>query len=285
MKILITLIAATVFFTNCSSIHSTKIGKSFVNLTTKQYRKNKSSIQIFPNGGKPFELTFEFISKDKFPARTSLNKYDLSDNNLNYFTNQGYVLIGNSEFISTYYSYQEAVNLGCEIGASVLLYRYDYYGTESGTSVGRVSNGDSRTYQVQSSTKTTYSGVGNYNYSAVGNNGYAFGYGNSNLSGQSKSTTQTTIYDPGTFSYVVVPYEYNYYKQEAVYLVKKYYWLDNSIALYDNSSLTKASNQKIEKGKLFEILNWCSGKTAMKIKFDSKHYYLSCSDLKSVKIH
>ena len=217
MKIIIGLFLMVMLFSNCSSIHSTKFGKSIVNMTTKHYRKNKKSIQTFPNGGKPFELTFEFISKNKFAARTSLSKYDLSDNNLEYFTKQGYVLIGNSEFISTYYSYQEAINLGCEIGASVLLYRYDYYGTESGTSVGRISNGDSRTYQIQSSTKTTYSGVGNYNYSAIGNNGYAFGYGNSNVNGQSKSTTQTTLYDPGTFSYVVVPYEYNYYKQEAVF--------------------------------------------------------------------
>lgn len=253
-------------------------------LKNSRIKKEKDYIITFTQGDNPFKKQFKRTSNQRFKPTKSLKSYNLNDNNINYFLSKGYVILGESQFKSTFCSTQYAVNAGCSYGASVLLYRYDYYGTETGRSVGRLSNGDGKTYTLQSTTNSRYNGTGSSNYSAIGSNGYAFGYGNSSVNGTYKSQTTTTITDPGTFSYYVVPYEYDYYKQHAVFLAKKFYWVDNNILMYESNKLT-GKQKVLEKGKFFEILNWCKGKTHMKIKTQNSFYYIPCDGFGNANIY
>ena len=88
---------------------------------------------------------------NKFKPTKKLSSYDYNENNINYFKQKGYVMIGYDAIRHTYIGYQEAVNAGCWIGATVMLYKDVYIGSTSGNAIVPLYNpGD--TYTINSTT-------------------------------------------------------------------------------------------------------------------------------------
>jgi hypothetical protein len=157
-----------------------------------------------------YYLNLQKTSNEKFHETKQISNYDYTDNNVKYFTENGYVMIGYDAIRHTYIGYQEAVNAGCWIGATVMLYKHQYIGTSSGNALVPFYNqGD--TYSVNSKKTGSVNLYGSSSASVYGSGGYAYGNSTSRVYGTSNSSTSTTITTPGSFSYYSVPYSNDYY--------------------------------------------------------------------------
>jgi NDP-sugar pyrophosphorylase family protein len=78
-----------------------------------------------------YYLNLHKTVSEKYKPTKQVSSYDYNENNLNYFIQQGYIMIGYDAIRHTYIGYQEAVNTGCRIGATVMLYKDDYIGSSS----------------------------------------------------------------------------------------------------------------------------------------------------------
>jgi len=198
------------------------------------------------------------ISKEKFKPTHGLTQYDYNENNLQYFNQNGYILIGYNALRSTYIEQQEAINTGCWIGANVLLYKYQYIGTSSGTAVVPFYNpGDTYTVNSRSAGSVSVYGTGGY------------GYGSYN------SNSTTTITTPGSFSYYSVPYSNDYYDQYAAYFVKKFYRIpDQNVALFQRPNSSSKEIMVVKQNEWFEIISK-SNKDFYKILYKDNIGYIS----------
>ena len=211
-------------------------------------------------------------TKDKVRPTKQLSSYDYTDNNVKYFTENGYVMLGYDAIRHTYIGYQEAVNAGCWIGATVMLYKHQYVGTASGTAVVPFYNqGD--TYTVNSRTSGSVNTYGSSNASVYGSGGYAYGSSTSRGYGTYNSNTTTTITTPGSFSYYSVPYSNDYYDQWAIYYVKKYYRSEQNISLFQKASNASKQVGTVQQNVWFEILS--KGDKFTKIKYQGVVGYIS----------
>lgn len=201
------------------------------------------------------------ISKEKFKPTKSLTTYDYNENNLQYFNQNGYVLIGYNSIRSTYIDRQEAINTGCWIGASVMLYKYQYVGTASGTAVVPFYNpGDTYTVNSRSSGSVSVYGTG----------GSAYGSYNSN--------STTTITTPGSFSYYSVPYSNDYYDQYTAFFVKKYYRVpEQNVALFQKPNSSSSEIMVVKQNEWFEVVSKAN-KDFYKVIYEGNTGYISASN-------
>lgn len=202
-----------------------------------------------------YYLNLHKTSSDKFKPTKRLSSYDYTENNMNYFKENGYVMIGYDAIRHTYIGYQEAVNAGCWLGATVMLYKHQYVGTASGTAVVPFYN-QGETYTVNSRTSGSVSTYGSGTASAFGSGGYAYGSSFNRGYGSYNSNTTTTITTPGSFSYYSVPYSNDYCDQYAFYFAKKFYRVEQNIDLFQKASYSSSVILKIKENEWFEVLSW-----------------------------
>lgn len=235
-----------------------------------------SELMYNPNSSNPYYYGMNRIEKQKFKKTTTLKSIDYTDENLKYLLSEGYILVGYCAYRDRFIGIQEAVNAGCAVGATFMLYKHTYVGTASGTAVlpwytpGEI-------YTVNSSTSGTVNAYGSSNFSAYGSNGYAYGSSNGSARANYNSSTTTTIRGQGSFSYYAVPYSHDYYDQYAVYLVKKYYYYRTPRDYYSKPD-AKTKIGKLNANQRFEVISFCGHKDFMPIKIGNNTYYLDCYD-------
>lgn len=194
------------------------------------------------------------LGNEKYKKTKELTRYDYSDENVKYFQQRGYVVIGYSALRYTFIGIQEAINAGCAYGATVLLYKHAYVGTASGRTVlPWYSPGD--TYTINSHTSSSANAYGYSNMSAYGSAGYAYGNAYGYASGTGNSNTTTTITGPGSVTYYSIPYSNDYYDQYAIYMVKKYNWVTTDADVFDSPSTKHKKLGKLPKYAYFEVLD------------------------------
>ena len=185
-------------------------------------------------------------------SKSPISVYDFNDNNMKYFVENGYVVWAYDAIRHTYISYDDAVHVGKYYGIPIMLYKYQYVGTASGTALLSIYNpGD--TYLLNSTTSGRIRAGG------------ASGYYNSN--------TLTTITTPGSFSYQALPYSNDYYDQWAIYYVKKYFRSKQSISIYEKGTNVSRTITIMDPNSWFEILS--EGKSFKKVKFQNQIGYIS----------
>lgn len=201
------------------------------------------------------------VEVKKLKKTKSLTTYDLSDQNIDYFTKNGYLLVGKSSFRSVFQGQNYAINAGRAIGAEVMLYKYNYVGTSKGVAT--------IPYYIPGNTyliTTNYSGRSNSNTNSrySYNNGYGYGTSTSNSSYNGNSTTQIT--EPGTYAYTNVPYSYDYYDQFAVYYKKMLFRVnDDSVWLYEKQNVNDNIFTMVHKNQWFRLIK--KGKNFNQIEY------------------
>ena len=183
-------------------------------------------------------------------------------------------MIGYDALRYTFIGYQEAINAGCWIGASVMLYKHQYVGTASGRSVVPFYNpGD--TYTVNSRTSGAVSAYGSTTASVFGSGGYAYGSSYSSGYGTYNSNTTTTITTPGSLSYYAVPYSNDYYDQYAIYFVKRYYRFELDIPVFQKADIKSKTITTVKNNDWFEIIS--KGNKFTKISYQGAIGYIFSS--------
>ena len=213
----------------------------------------------------PFYANFTRTSSESFKNTKQINSYDYNENNVKYFQQNGYVMVGYAALRSTFINYQEVVNAGCWNGADLVLYKYNYVGTSSGRAVLPFYN-SGETYTINSTTNGSVNATANSSASAYGSNGYAFGNSTTNMYGTYNSKTNTTITTPNTVSYYSVPYSNDYYDQYAVYFVKKYFKINEYVSLYEKANTNSKLLIVINSNDWFECISYTQNFVKVKYK-------------------
>jgi len=205
-------------------------------------------------------------------SKEPLKIYDYTSQNEKYLIENGYVLIAYDAIRHTYIGYQNAVEVGNYIGASVMLYKHEYVGTSSGYTVARIYN-PGETYLINSQTTGIINTNRNSTTNIYGNDLSIYGSTSSNSRTTYNSQTTTAITGPGSFSYYSIPYSNDYYDQWAIFYLKKYYK-----STTQDISVNKSANEKssiigyLPKNTWFEILS--TNKEFRKIKCKDKIGYI-----------
>ena len=224
----------------------------------------------------PYYFGMKVIDNTQFKKTKSVKTYDYTESNADYFFKKGYVVKAKSAFRNKFVDMSWAELAAKQMGSNVMLCKREYIGTASGTSViPWYVPGE--TYTVNSKTSGTVSDKGYGNSTIISNNGYAVGRSSSSAYGTYNSNTTTTVQGPGRYDYYSVPYSYDYYDQYALFLVKKYYWLNDSE--YDDGILYKEPKNnskilaKIKSHEFFEVINRDTKFT--KINYNGQVGYIS----------
>lgn len=223
------------------------------------------------NSTNPYKLSMRIVDKTKTKKTSKVNIYDYSENNLNYFFNKGYVVKAKSAFRNRMVHISGVELAAKQIGSDVALYLTEFYGTASGIEVLSWSV-PGETYIVNSKTSGNISINGNGNSTIVGSNGYAIGNSSSSSHGSYNSSTTTTIQGPSKYVYKAVPYSYNYYDQYALFLVKKYYWLESGVNIYKDASIKSDILTYIKPYEKFTIIK--KNKNFIHINYNGFEGYL-----------
>lgn len=169
----------------------------------------------------PYYFGMTIFNSKKLEKTKDVKIYNYTEENLNYFLNQGYRVKAKSAFRERFVHMDWAKLASKQLGTPIMLLEDRYVGSVSGrrTLAFRVPG---EKYVVTSKTNSNLNYNSNTDAYAVGTNGYAIGssstYGNANYN----STTKTTIQAPDKYGYTSVPYKNHYYDYYAVFLVKEY---------------------------------------------------------------
>lgn len=213
-------------------------------------------------------------SENKYKQTKQLYSYDYTENNYRYFTENGYVMIGYDAIRHTYIGHQEAINAGCWLGATVLLYKHTFIGTAKGSAVVPLYN-PGETYLVTSRTSGNINVHGNSNAQIYSNNSSAYITSQSQSWGSYNSNTSTTIKTPGSFSYYSVPYSRDYYDQYAVFMVKKYYRSERNLPLLQKANTNSKVLAAILVNEWFEVISL--GDKFIKVKYKTMIGFIDSS--------
>ena len=226
-----------------------------------------------PIDSNPFFNRMTKVDKKRYKRTLTINLQNYSDTMLQYFRERGYVVIGYTAFRDQFVGIQRAAGAGGEIGATVLLYKHTYVGNASGTAViPFYIPGDRYTINTQSS--GSVSAYGSSNFSTIGNGGYSFGSSQSSLSGSYRSSSTTTITGPGSFSYYTVPYSNDYYDQYAIYMVQKFYYIEEETTIFRKPT-KKDPAGTLPKNVWFEVI--MKGKNTHMVRVNGRVYFIDGS--------
>jgi len=153
-----------------------------------------------------------------------------------YANNNGCVIVGSSDFITTGVNEKQAISHAKKIGADVVLIYSKYIGTEQGVMpMVQYIPGKTATINTYSNYHTTANIYGN-NWSA---------YGTGNTSGTSTSFIST----PATISTQYVPYSRNKYEYHVYYLRKNTFGrqVENILGV-NKTSIAEIKTKESEKG-------------------------------------
>lgn len=222
----------------------------------------------------PYYFGMKVVDDTKFKKAKSVETYDYTENNANYFFKRGYVVKAKSAFRNTFVHMSWAELAAKQMGSDVMLCKREYVGTASGTSViPWYVPGE--TYTVNSRTSGSVSANGYGSSMVVGSNGYAIGSSSSSAYGTYNSNTTTTIQGPGRYDYYSVPYSYNYYDQYALFLVKKYYWIEESMPLHTKADINSPYNQYVKSNDWFILIK--KGKHYNEIEYKGEVGFIDSS--------
>ncbi len=220
----------------------------------------------------PYHFGMTQIDPQIYKKSKDVKSYLYEESSVKYFLKRGYVLKAKSAFRNRFVHPDWAKLAAKQMGASIMLLDKNYVGSVSGrrTLVFRVP-GD--TYKVTSNTKGNINYDSNTDTYVYGSNWDAYGtsttYGNINHN----STTTTTIQTPDRYKSTTVPYQHHYYDHFAVFMVKKYYWLNSDRDFYKDKKL-KERIGVVKAREWFSISDYLSGKNRA-ILYNGKLGYIS----------
>lgn len=214
-----------------------------------------SSCMAYVNqNANPYYFGMKIVDATKFKKSNSVKTYDYTETNATYFFKRGYVVKAKSAFRNTFIHMSWAELAAKQMGSDVMLCKREFVGTASGTSV-IPWHVPGETYTVNSRTSGSIRANGYGSTSIIGSDGYVIGSSSSSAYGTYNSNTTTTIQGPGRYEYRSVPYSYDYYDQYALFLVKKYYWLNSNTLIYKDPNIKSEVVRHINSNEWFEVLN------------------------------
>lgn len=223
----------------------------------------------------PFYNNLTYKYKYQFTKSKQLKTYELTQNNIDYFLNNGYLIIGKSSFRDTYQTAQFAINTAQYLGSDVLLYKNKYVGTSKGVATVPVYV-PGTVYNITSSTQGAFEAKRNSNTSYIGNGGFAYVDSYSKTYGTYNSSSITSIQTPGTYSFRQVPYSNNYYDQYAYFLKKILYRTnEEKVWFYEKKNTNSNIFTKVEPNEWFVLLK--EGKRFHKIEYKGLIGFISAS--------
>lgn len=200
----------------------------------------------------PYYFGMKTIDPQVYKKSKDVKSYKYDENSVKYFLKRGYVIKAKSAFRERYVHSSWAELAAKQMGATVMLTDRDYVGTVSGRrTLAWTVPGD--TYRVTSNTNGNISYNSNTDAYVYGSSGYAIGNSTTNGNVNYNSSTTTTIQGPDKLRVTSVPYQNHYYDQYAVFMVKKYYWTNYSVAYYNDKKL-EVSAGRVKSGEWFELL-------------------------------
>jgi tetratricopeptide (TPR) repeat protein len=202
----------------------------------------------------PYYFGMKVVDNTKFEKSKSVTIYDYTQDNANYFFKRGYVVKAKSAFRNTFVQMFWADLAAKQMGSDIMLCKREYVGTASGASVVPWYV-PGETYTLNSRTSGSINATGYGSFTVIGSSGYAIGSSSSSAYGSFNSNTTTTIQGPGRYDYYSVPYSYKYYDQYALFLVKKYYWLNNRSSMYKEANTKSEIIKYVNANEWFEVIN------------------------------
>jgi len=169
----------------------------------------------------PYHPWYQQISYSNYESTSQCQSFRVnSDEEIKQIIDNGYEVIGYSSFNGAIQDYQKAEAYGRKIGADIVLMKYDYTNTVSGT-VAIPHYNPGQTYTVTSNSYGSANAYGYGNSNIYGSDGSSY-YGNysGNAYGTYNDHTTTQVTTPGTVSYNNMPYSVQRYDQMAIFLKK-----------------------------------------------------------------
>lgn len=223
----------------------------------------------------PYYFGQHILDNTKYKKVKSVGIYDYTENNAKYFLDRGYIIKAKTAFRNTLVHMSWAELAAKQMGASVMLYQNDYVGTSSGTTaIPWYIPGE--TYVVNSQTNSNINLNSYGNSMVVGSNGYGVGSSSSSLNGTYNSNTTTTLQTPGKYVMREMAYSYNYYDQYALFMVKKYYWINQKVSFLEKPKKDSKLFSEINSGEWFILLN--KGSKFNKIQYNGTVGYVDANN-------